>query len=145
MHKIHVTETYNEELETIFAKISDHASFLSGGGVKCHLIKVGSPNKNGKGAVRKIVTEKLTFEEEITGFQENMRFSYLITSTTPKKPIKHYKGWLDFKELNGKTQVDWHSHFEVTVPIFGWFIGIFVKRTMSKVFVGRLNYIKGAE
>ncbi len=142
MHKIHVTETYNEDLKIIFAKISDHAEFLSGGGIQCSLLKEGETDKNGVGAIRKVVSEKLTFEEEIIGYQENIRFSYLITSITPKKPIKHHKGWLDFKQLNGKTQVDWYSHFEVTTPIIGWLIGIIVKKSMSKVFQSRLEYIK---
>lgn len=144
MHKIHVTETYNEDLKIIFAKISDHAEFLTGGGIQCNLIKEGKTDRNGVGAIRKVVSEKLTFEEEITGYQENIRFSYLITSITPPKPIKHNKGWLDFKQLNGKTQVDWHSHFEVTTPIVGWIIGIIVKKSMAKVFQSRLKYIKSA-
>ncbi len=142
MHKIHVTETYNEDLKIIFAKISDHAEFLSGGGIQCTLIKEWKTDRNGVGVVRKVVSEKLTFEEEITGYQENIRFSYLITSITPQKPIKHHKGWLDFKQLNGKTQVDWHSHFEVTTPIIGWLIGIIVKKSMARVFESRLKYIK---
>lgn len=142
MHKIHVTQTYNEELKIIFAKISDHESFLSGGGLKCRLLKEGISDKNGDGAIREIVSSKLTFEEKIFDYQENIRFSYLITSTNPKKPIKHHKGWLDFKQLNGKTQVDWHSHFEVTVPVIGWIIGLFVKKAMSDVFKSRMDFIK---
>jgi len=41
-----------------------------------------------------------------------------------------------------KLKVDWHSHFAVTVPIIGWFIGVLVKKSMAKVFKTRLEYIK---
>ena len=61
---------------------------------------------------------------------------------TPNKPIKHNKGWLDFTQEKGKTRVEWHSHFEVTIPIVGRIIGWFVKREMAKVFQNRLKFIQ---
>lgn len=142
MQKIHVSRSYDKDLETIFNTISDHARFLSGGGLKCTLIKQGKDDINGNGAIRKVVSKSLTFEEEIFDYQKNLRFSYVILSTTPKKPLFHKKGWLDFSYKNGKTQVDWHSHFKITVPIIGGLIGWIVKGQMAKVFEKRLKYIQ---
>ncbi|MFK5894528.1 MAG: SRPBCC family protein, partial [Pseudomonadota bacterium] len=114
MQKIHVSKTYNKDLESIFNVISDHASFLTGGGLKCSLIKQGKDDINGNGAIRKVESKNLDFEEEIFDYQKNLHFAYVILSTTPKKPLFHKKGWLDFSYKDGKTQVDWHSHFKIT-------------------------------
>ena len=142
MHKIYVTELYDENIEVVFKKISDHSRFLSGGGLTCKLLKEGSPNKNGNGAIRQVVSPQLTFEEHIFDYQLNKHFAYIITSMTPNKPIKHIKGWLDFSQDKGKVRVEWHSHFKVTIPIVGRLIGWFVKRGMAKVFQNRLKFIK---
>lgn len=142
INKIHVTETFNSDLNTVFNRISDHADFLSGGGLKCQLLKSGTEEVNGNGAIRQVINPKLTFEEKIFEFQQNKHFAYVITSTKPKKPLKHHKGWLDFKQVGDAVQVDWHSHFEITVPLFGGVIGWFIKNAMSRVFVGRLKYLK---
>lgn len=142
MQKIFVTEVYDNDIETIFKLISDHSQFLSGGGLKCSLLKEGSPDRNGNGAIREVVSSKLTFEENIFDFQDNKHFAYIITRMTPNKPFKHHRGWLDFTQENGKTRVEWHSHFDITIPIFGGIIGWFIKRGMSKVFQNRLKFIQ---
>ena len=123
MHKIYVKEVYSEDIGHVFNKISNHAQFLSGGGLKCQLLKEGSPHKNGNGAIRQVVSSQLTFEEEVFDFIENKHFAYIIISITPNKPIKHHKGWLDFSQINGQTHVEWYSNFEVTIPLVGGVIG----------------------
>ncbi len=142
MFKIHVKQLYNKDCQTIFKAISDHESFLSGAGIQCELIKEGIKDRNGNGAIRRIIADKLIFEERILDYKPNQHFSYVIISLTPKQPIIHHKGWLDFSEVDGKTQVDWHSHFEITTPLVGKLIGWVVKRQMSKAFAKRLAYIK---
>ena len=141
MQKIHVTAIYTQPLEDIFAAISDHRSFLTGGGLVCHLIKHGNPNKNGVGAIRTIRSKKYTFTEEINAFEDNKSFDYLITDIKPNLALTHHAGWLEFTEENGKTRVDWHSHYSFTTPIIGHFIGWLVKKQLEKVFLQRLNYV----
>jgi hypothetical protein len=142
MHKVHVNQVYECDLATVFNAISDHESFLSGGGLKCILLEEGKHNRNGDGAVRKVISKKLTFIESIFEFEKNMRYCYLIQSTEPSYPLKHKKGWLDFTEKDGRTRVDWHSHFEITIPIIGGVIGWFVGKQLAKVFQTRLDFTK---
>jgi hypothetical protein len=142
MQKVHVSQVYNCDLETVFNSISDHESFLSGGGLKCILLEEGKYHRNGDGAIRKVISKKLTFFESIFEYEANMRYCYLIKSTEPSYPLKHYKGWLDFTFINGKTRVDWHSHFQITIPIIGGLIGWFVGRQLGAVFQTRLDFTK---
>jgi hypothetical protein len=142
MNKVHVSQIYDVDLETVFNAISDHESFLSGGGLKCILLEEGKQHRNGDGAIRKVISKKLTFIESIFEFEKNLRYSYLIQSTEPSYPLRHKKGWLDFTYKNGKTQVDWHSHFEISIPIVGSIIGWFVGKQLANVFQGRLDFIQ---
>lgn len=142
MNKVHVNQVYNCDLGLVFKAISDHESFLSGGGLKCILLEEGKNNRNGDGAVRKVISKKLTFIESIFEYEENMRYSYIIQSTEPSYPLKHKKGWLDFTFKDGQTRVDWHSHFHITVPIIGGLIGWFVGKQLAQVFQSRLDFIK---
>ncbi len=142
MHRIHITKTYNRDIKAVFDIISDHATFLSGGGLTCELIKHGTQNINGDGAIRRIVAPKLIFEERIYDYKPNSHFAYQIINTIPKQPLIHDKGWLDFVEIDGQTRVDWYSNFTITTPIVGGLIGWFVKRQMSKAFLNRLDYLE---
>ena len=142
MHKIHITKTYSQGLDFIFKKISDHATFLSGGGLRCEMIQSGEEEPNGTGAIRRVIAPKLTFEEKIVDFEVNQHFAYQIIKTIPKQSLEHEKGWLNFTEVNGQTRVDWYSNFTITTPIVGGLIGWVVKKQMSKAFLKRLDYLE---
>ncbi len=140
IHKIHVNALFNAPIDEVFESISDHPQFLSGGGLQCQLLQTGDTETNGKGAVRMISSPKIQFEEKITAFNAPKHYAYLITSTQPHVPIKHIKGWLDFVSVGEQTQVDWHSHFEVSTFLVGPVIGWVMKRQLSKVFHKRLTH-----
>jgi len=141
MHKIHVSELINKDITTVFEAISDHRSFLSGGGLSCHLIKKGSPNKNGLNAVRTVRSKQYTLTEVITDFKENKSYDYLITEIKPAIAITHHNGWIECSEEQGNTRVDWHSHFTHNTPIIGYFMGWVLKRQFEKMFIKRLQYL----
>ncbi len=142
MHKVHVTVHFKQNLADVFAAITDHRKFLSGGGLTCHILQKGQPEKNGLGAIRSVRTKKYTLIEEITAFEANKSYDYLITEVKPAVAMTHHNGWLEFTETEDGTRVDWHSHFTFTTPIIGHFIGWLAKRQIEKVFLQRLNYLK---
>jgi len=37
-------------------------------------------------------------------------------------PICHEGGWIQLTALDGSTEVDWHSRFEIAVPLLGWVV-----------------------
>lgn len=141
MHKIHVTVYIEKNIADVFATVSDHRKFLSGGGLTCHLIKKGITEKNGIGAIRTVRSKSHTFTEEITSFETNKSYDYLITEIKPKLALKHHAGWLEFNQEDKMTRIDWHSHFTFTTPVLGHFIGWFLKKQIEKIFLQRLNHL----
>ncbi|MCB1583599.1 MAG: SRPBCC family protein [Marinicella sp.] len=140
MQHVHVTAEINKSLSEVFTAVADHRRFLTGGGLVCHLVKEGTPNKNGLGAIRTVRTKKYTLTEEINEFIENKSFDYQIIDIKPQAPVVHHNGWLEFTAIDkNKTKVDWQSHFTFTTPIIGHFIGWLTKKQLEKIFLSRLN------
>lgn len=140
MQHVHVTAVVHNSLNKVFAAVTDHRNFLTGGDMVCHVVKSGQPNKNGLGAIRTIRTKKYTLTEEINEFIENKSFDYQIIDIKPKVAVIHHNGWLEFTAIDeNTTQVDWQSHFTFTTPVIGHMIGWLVKRRLEKVFLHRLN------
>jgi hypothetical protein len=123
MPEIHATHRFDVAPEAVFAAISDHAAFLSGGGLACRLLREGSPARDGVGAVREVRAGALVFVEDIVAFEPPRHFAYVIrslrTSGGRDLPIRHERGWIDFAPDGRGTRVDWRSRFEVTIPIVG--------------------------
>ncbi len=141
MHKVHVTTIVKDDLPAVFAAITDHRKFLSGDGMACHVIKKGQPEANGLGAIRTVRANKYTLTEKITAFELNKSYDYLLTDIKPKINLTHHNGWLELKELDEGTQVDWHSHFTCHTPVIGHFIGWQLKKSLEKIFTQRLKQL----
>ncbi|MGH8441292.1 MAG: SRPBCC family protein [Nevskiaceae bacterium] len=135
MQTITVTRTIPAAIEKVFDVLADHANYKSFPGVKeSSLIREGKPDKNGVGAVRRISTGAVTFEEEITAYERPRRFDYLITKCTA--PLEHEGGSLRFESVGNATKVTWTSVMRVKLPIIGGLL--------TKVMVGKLGQAFGS-
>ena len=126
MYTIHVHVTIDAPLEQVFEAIADHEHFLSGPNMSCRLTNEGAEHRGGVGAVREVTADGSAFTEEITAYDPPRHYEYMVRSLTNAKgksvPLRHERGWLDFREAGNGTQVDWYSRFAVTTPIVGWFV-----------------------
>jgi hypothetical protein len=123
MPEVHARQRFAAAPAAVFAALSDHAAFLSGGGVRCRLLREGDAARDGVGAVREVRTGGLVFVEDIVAFEPPLRFAYVIRSlaTTGGRalPIRHERGWMAVTPEDGGTRVDWHSRFEIALPLLG--------------------------
>jgi uncharacterized protein YndB with AHSA1/START domain len=118
MKTITVTRVIPAPIEKVFDVLSDHANYKSFPGVKdSRLLKEGKPDRNGLGAVRRIETPGVWFEETITAYERPRRFDYLITAC--KLPLEHEGGSLRFETIGGGTLVTWTSTLRLKVPVIG--------------------------
>jgi uncharacterized protein YndB with AHSA1/START domain len=130
MYEIHVTATIATPLQQVFETVSDHERFLRGPDLSCHLTREGANHRNGLGALREVATEGRVITEEITAFDPPRHIEYVIrrfidrNGKTPQ--FRHDRGWLDFSSSGGETRVDWHSRFQIPIPIVGWFVERFL-------------------
>ncbi|MFO0043770.1 MAG: SRPBCC family protein [Pseudomonadota bacterium] len=123
MPRIHARQRFDAPPAAVFAALSDHAAFLSGGAVRCRLLREGDAARDGVGAVREVRTGGLVFVEDIVAFEPPRHDAYLIRTLSTTRgwalPIHHERGWLEFAADGGDTVVDWHSRFQIAVPLLG--------------------------
>lgn len=121
MHHVHITILIRADQQTVFQAVADHEWFLNSPALKCKLIQQGSDSINGCGAIREVILSWGTFQEEVTAFQAPNHFEYKIRSFANAQgepgSFQHDRGWLDFSSEPAKTQIDWHTRFEIPSPI----------------------------
>lgn len=58
-------------------------------------------------------------------------------------PMKHYKGWIDFKDLgDNTTQVTWISEGETPIPLLGKLIDKAMQKNGAAIFHSMLKSIE---
>ena len=118
MRSIHVTRTIPAPAEAVFDRLADHANYDRFRPIRhSELLREGDPAPNGLGALRRIKTPPLTFEEEITHYDRPNRLDYLIVKLNI--PFEHEGGTIQLTTEDGATHVDWRSTFRVPTPVIG--------------------------
>ena len=97
-----------------FAKLSHHVEFLRLPSVRCVLLKAGSADPNGLGAVRCVRALGLNLTEEIVDFAAPQYYSYRIRSIDwlgVPLPIRHRIGSISLRQRGRSVEVTWESEF----------------------------------
>lgn len=121
---------FTRPIDEVFSELSDHERFGELCGIKMKRIKNGEDAVNGLGSVRKINIGPLpSFEETITGYQENRFIEYKITKGSP---IKNHVGTLNFSETKDGCSLDYEIKLESKVPFTTGIIKSALKQGISK-------------
>jgi uncharacterized protein YndB with AHSA1/START domain len=113
-----VERTIPAPIEKVFDVLADHANYKSFPGVKdSRLLEAGTPDRNGVGAVRHIVTPGAWFKERITAYDRPRRFDYKIIEAN--LPIDHQGGSVRLESVAGGTRVTWTTTMRLKVPLIG--------------------------
>jgi uncharacterized protein YndB with AHSA1/START domain len=111
---VRVEKTIAAPIERVFELISDHAGYSRFPGIQhSELLREGDEERNGVGAVRRVHSRPLRFEEEVTRFERPSRMDYLIREVNA--PIRHLGGSMVLEERGSGTHVVWTSSFEYTL------------------------------
>ena len=134
MPEVHVCVHIDAPVERVFDAVSDHESFLrSEGGVSATVLREGERERNGVGCLREVrVGRRVRYLEEITAWERPSSFEYMIRETS--LPLRHAGSRLTFTPEGRGTEVEWTSHFEITVPIIGGLFGIRARRIYAASF-----------
>lgn len=142
MQTINVRYTIAAPIEKVFDILADHANYKLLPGVRdSRLIKLGTPVKNGVGAVRFIDAGKARFTEEITRFEPPTRMDYQITRSFP--PLHHKCGSVRLEKTPGGTVVNWTSTVELKIPLVGKLLTPLLAGELTKAFQHTLRAIEG--
>ena len=118
MARIVVDKTLSAPIDDVFELLSDHAGYTRFRGfTKAELLREGTPDRNGVGALRRLVAGPLRFTEEITAFERPARMDYLIREVN--LPLEHDGGSIMLAPDGAGTRVHWTSVFTMPVPVVG--------------------------
>ena len=145
MYEINVREIFDARIEEVFEAVSDHENLIKDKGLICTLVKEGSSDRNGLGAMRRVDAGKTVFQEEIILFSPPHRYDYQIRRLTTlgmDLPFRHESGWLELSEQGEQTTVLWISRFHITIPILGSVMEPIIGRMVTKTFAKLLKDVK---
>ncbi|NKY42504.1 SRPBCC family protein [Nocardia cerradoensis] len=118
MRTLTVTQIIPAPIDDVFEAFTDHEKLSEVFGVRsCTLIKQGSAEKNGLGAIRELDCGLLRLREEVTGFDRPHRMEYKIINARPR--ADHEYGQVDFIEVPDGTKVTWSTRFGNRSPLGG--------------------------
>ncbi len=136
--EINMHFTFNAPIAKVFLELSDHARFGEICGINVKRVKDGSEIPNGLGSVRQLNIGPLpSFEETITGFENNHFIEYKITKGSP---IKNHVGTLRFEPTNEGCELFYDIKLESKIPFT---TGIVKKGLRNGISKGIANYAKG--
>ena len=91
MKTVRVERSIAAPAADVFEMLTDHAGYTRFRGVsKAERFRDGEPDPNGVGAMRRITTPPVTFEEEILTFDRPRRMDYVIRKAN--FPLEHEGG-----------------------------------------------------
>ena len=119
MRTVRVERTIHSAPEEVFEMLTDHAGYARFRGVRsAELVREGTRERNGEGAMRRLVIGPVRFEEEIVGFNAPRRMDYVIRDMN--LPFSHEGGTISVDPKENGAQVVWESTFGVPAgPVSG--------------------------
>ena len=131
--------------ERVFEVLSDHAGYARFPGVRsARLLRPGTREPNGEGALRRIHVFLPWFEELITAFDRPRRFEYRIQRSFPG--IAHQGGSVTCTPASDGTpdvtEVVWTTTFEVALPLIGGIATLIASWIMNRQFAEALRVVE---
>jgi uncharacterized protein YndB with AHSA1/START domain len=119
MSSIRVERTLDAPIDGVFEVLADHANYDRFGGIRrAELLRPGTEDRNGVGALRRVTIGPLTFDEEITAYEPPHRLDYLIVKLN--LPYEHKGGSVRLEpDGDGRTHAVWTSEYEIPAPLVG--------------------------
>ena len=117
---------------TVWKIAADHEGMTDWGpGVHATLLKRGTGDRNGVGAVRKIKTTlpAPAIVEEITAFEPEQRLAYRAVSGVP---LKNYSGEIALRTVPAGTEITYTIRADQRVPLVdGAMVGLICRALLS--------------
>jgi len=117
MNQVEVVRVFSHPLERVFRRYTDHVGWSEWSGFgRVSLVKEGSPERDGVGAVRAFASAP-GLREEVTLFEPNARMEYRIVQGG--FPLTDHHGEVVFTQQGAATRVTWRVSFASKIPGIG--------------------------
>jgi uncharacterized protein YndB with AHSA1/START domain len=142
--RIKVEYVLNKPPEEVFALISAHERYKEFANFDDSvLLEEGDTERNGLGALRRLSSGRLWFQERITCFERPKKMCYHVEDNSIF-PLKHEIGEITIEPIDGKSRVTWVSHARVEVPLLGPFLARRMESSSGEAFLSILKGIDSA-
>lgn len=141
MRTIRVKRTLRVPAEKAFDVLVDHERYTRFEGVRtAKLVKTGTNDRNGVGAIREIEVTGAWFQEEITAFERPTKLGYKIIKSKP--PIDHEGGLVELTPTADGVDVVWTTTLHIRIPLVGGLITFLAGRRLARMFDGGLAHVE---
>ncbi|OAN11250.1 hypothetical protein A3K86_20040 [Photobacterium jeanii] len=130
VHQITIEQTAQVPRKVLFNLLADHENlnrFFHG---QFSLVKAGTPETNGIGAVRQVSAGPFTYQEQIIDYKENEHLHYKVIQGGP---VKEHGSWIQIQSLNAKqSRIHYRIMFSPKVEGTGWLIKFILEQELKK-------------
>ena len=142
MFKIKVDRILEKDIDQVFEILVDHSNYKLFSDISdSELLKEGKNEKNGNGALRKIVAGPFKLIERIIEINRPYAIKYHIEDTSPM-PMNHKKGEITLEKIGYRTRVIWVSEGRIALPVIGVAFDKAIEFKVSATFNNMLNEIE---
>lgn len=143
MFRIRVELLLGKNIESVFAALSNHEGYGRFPGVDlCELLETGGTERDGEGALRRVVAGRFELRERIVRFERPTRMDYRIESAKPIG-VRHDRGEIRLSAEGSATRVVWISEGAMTVPLLGPLVlDRLVERRFGRAFERMLRFVE---
>jgi Polyketide cyclase / dehydrase and lipid transport len=131
-----LTRTTSAPIEAVFDRLTDHANYKNVSPLRIsELVRLGEPEPNGVGAIRRMGLVGPTQTEEVTVFERPTRFDYQLRSGLP---VRDHTGTVELAETGAGTHITYSVRSTPSLPIpgLGFVLGVVLKQGISGLLDG---------
>lgn len=129
-YEVEVTGTTTADPATVYRLLRDGSTWPDWSPIDAlEVEREGEGEREGVGAVRVLRNGRVTGRDEITGFEENRRFSYRHLGGLP---VRDYHGEIELTPTDGGTAVRWHVSFSAKMPGSGFLVHPAIRRFIGQ-------------
>jgi uncharacterized protein YndB with AHSA1/START domain len=138
---VQTERVFDHPIDEVFRRYTDHAGWSRWAGMgRVSLVREGSPDRNGVGAVRAFSTAP-GLHEEVTRFEPPERMEYRIAKGG--FPLGDHRGEVRFTPEGKGTRVNWQASFRSRIPGLGWALERGIELVFRKILAGLARDLDG--
>lgn len=131
-----IVRTTSAPIEAVFDRLTDHANYKNMSPLRSsELLRPGSPEPNGVGAVRRMGLIGPMQTEEIILFERPTRFGYQLRSGLP---VRDHVGTVELAQTEAGTDITYSVRSTPSLPIpgLGFVLQVILKQGISGLLDG---------
>jgi uncharacterized protein YndB with AHSA1/START domain len=139
---VDVSQRIAAPADRVWAVLAEHERMPEWGSPlkRVTLVRAGSAERNGVGAVRRMEAPLQTIEEEIVGWDPPRSYEYTLRRGAP---VRDHRGRLEVVPDGAGCTVRWHVTFTPTLPFTGTALALGLEVAFGRMLAGLKRLVEG--